>query len=124
MQSWSKYPTKYATQFTREQLRKYRDSFRWQKSSASGRKDKAGNPIEFRLTFDEWLDIWLASGQIDNRGKQLGQYVMSRVGDMGHYEASNVVIKLHSENIKEANCGLKHTSERRRKISAAQKRLH
>ena len=54
------------------------------KSSAKGRK------IGFKLSFVEWLLIWVMSGQLQNRGQ--GGFVMSRHHDEGHYEWGNVAI--------------------------------
>lgn len=62
------------------------------------RIDKLGNPIEMRLTFEQWLDIWLSSGHWHERGCRRGQYVMSRYNDIGHYEIGNVEIKTMIEN--------------------------
>lgn len=67
------------------------------------RLDRNGDIIEFRLTFDEWFDIWVASGQLDNRGRKRGQFVMSRFNDTGHYEVGNVFIQECGKNVAEAN---------------------
>lgn len=91
------------------------------KHSTKGRTDKNGNEIEFRLTFDEWLGIWLESGHINERGRRKGQYVMSRINDLGHYEVGNVEIKTCTENLSEGNSGRKHTDEAKAKIGAAKK---
>jgi len=56
-----------------------------------------------RLSFDEWLSIWEASGHLHERGLGVGKYVMSRTGDLGHYEIGNVCIKSHIDNIIEGN---------------------
>lgn len=65
----------------------------------------ATRKVEFLLTFDEWLKIWIDSGQIDNRGTKRGKYVMARFGDQGPYAVGNVKIILHTENIREAHKG-------------------
>jgi hypothetical protein len=57
--------------------------------------------IPFRLSFPEWNRVWEASGHYAQRGKRLGQYVMSRKGDAGPYALGNVVIKTVTDNIKE-----------------------
>lgn len=59
--------------------------------------------IEFRLTFDEWLRIWLRSGKYHLRGNRIGEYCMSRPKDCGHYEVGNVRIILHSANSSQTN---------------------
>ena len=54
--------------------------------------------IEFKLTFKQWLDIWLSSGNWHQRGKSQGCYVMSRINDLGHYEVGNVFIQRQEDN--------------------------
>lgn len=56
--------------------------------------------IEWQLTFEEWYAIWLQSGKYDQRGRGVGKYCMSRIGDTGPYSKNNVFIQ---ETIK--NCG-------------------
>jgi hypothetical protein len=58
--------------------------------------------IEFKLTFEEWWDIWQKSGKWDQRGIRKGQYVMSRYKDHGPYEVGNVHIQTVGDNNKEA----------------------
>lgn len=60
--------------------------------------DALGSPVEMRLTFEEWCQIWDLSGHWEERGNKSGQYCMSRVNDLGHYEAGNVFIQLHTQN--------------------------
>ena len=55
--------------------------------------------VGFELTFEEWWDIWQKSGHWEERGKCKGQYVMSRVGDLGPYKVGNVFIQLASQNV-------------------------
>lgn len=55
--------------------------------------------VDFHLTFEEWWDIWQQSGFWDKRGKQVGQYCMSRIGDTGPYAVGNVFIQLASDNM-------------------------
>ena len=57
--------------------------------------------IEFKLTYREWLHIWLASGHINERGKRADQYCMARIGDQGAYEVGNVEIKTNRANAQE-----------------------
>lgn len=58
--------------------------------------------IQWKLSLSEWVFIWESSGKFHLRGKGSGKYVMSRHGDVGAYEASNVAIKLGTENSSEA----------------------
>lgn len=84
------------------ELAKAYTAYRLQSNCSKTRVDRNGNPIEMRLSFDDWLQIWLDSGKWDQRGTRKGQYCMSRINDLGHYEKGNVEIKLTSENSSEA----------------------
>lgn len=66
--------------------------YRTQKNNAKRRK------IEFLLTFEEWSDIWLASGHLEEMGRRKGNYVMSRHNDVGTYSVGNVFIQLKQDN--------------------------
>lgn len=56
---------------------------------------------EFLLTFEEWINIWLDSGHLEERGHCRGQYVMARFGDKGPYAVGNVKIITAEENCSE-----------------------
>jgi hypothetical protein len=73
----------------------YKKDFYAQKSNAKIRG------IEWELTFDEWLSIWESSGHLINRGRGIGKYVMSRIGDIGPYSFNNVFIQLWEKNREE-----------------------
>lgn len=77
------------------------EKYKAHKQSCSNRKDKNGNQILMKLTFDEWCYIWDQSGKWEERGRGIGKYCMSRKNDIGHYEIGNVQIKLFSENTSE-----------------------
>ena len=68
------------------------------KSNTRNRVDKNGNDILFKLTFDEWLQVWIDSGFWDKRGRTKDSYVMSRKNDLGHYELGNVFIQSVTNN--------------------------
>ena len=68
--------------------------------------------IPFLLTFEEWWDIWQASGKWEQRGTRADQYVMARFGDRGPYERSNVRICLAGDNTDEMRQGLPPRSRR------------
>lgn len=69
----------------------------------SGQKCAAGQRgIAFNLTFDEWLNVWLSSGRLSERGRGKGSYCMSRYNDEGAYEVNNVFIQAFEDNIAEA----------------------
>lgn len=77
--------------------------------------------IPFRLTFDEWWSIWLASGYWEERGKRRGQFVMARPGDVGAYEVGNVFITTTEDNTREEMLGKKRTAETKQRMSLASK---
>jgi hypothetical protein len=99
-----------------------------QRASAVKRIDCQGTPIEFKLTFDEWLDIWISSEKFGQRGIRKGQYCMSRYNDIGHYEIGNVFIQPVQQNTKDGwksgvigNKGRPHSQQTKQKISNATK---
>ena len=106
-----------------EQTRKLKLAWTRQKCACDNnyRKCKNGNSIKMLFTFNEWLDIWVSSGHLDDRGCRKGQYVMSRTNDIGNYELGNVVIKTVHENALEGNIGTKRTEETRKNISQSKK---
>lgn len=63
------------------------------------RVDAAGKPIEFKLTFEEWVQIWIDSGHAAKMGRGKGKYCMSRLNDLGNYEIGNVFIQDHFQNL-------------------------
>lgn len=56
------------------------------------RKSAVEHKIEFNLTFDEWLEIWLESGKLPQRGRHKGQYRMFRKGGKGAFSKGNIEI--------------------------------
>jgi hypothetical protein len=58
--------------------------------------------IEFLLTFEEWRDIWLASGKWEERGNFSWSYCMSRKDDMGPYAVGNVHIITQEQNLSDS----------------------
>ena len=119
---------------SKEQIARYKQKWRIQRYNASLREDKKGKQIQFKLTFEEWLDIWMSSGKMDQMGRSKGMYVMSRRNDLGDYEVGNVFIQLNEKNLSEGHRGLSknrgdhtirkgevHTEETKAKMSAAHK---
>lgn len=98
------------------------------KNGVHKKRDKAGQPVKFLLSFEEWMEIWLESGHWHERGCHRGQYVMSRYNDLGHYEVGNVFIQRTEDNIRQAQLGFKHDPEviERRRLSwlATYRRKH
>ena len=71
------------------------------------RRTAAQRNIKFQLTYEQWLQIWMDSGHLPQRGKGEGMYVMSRHGDKGPYAVGNVSIILHAENVRDGRLGKK-----------------
>lgn len=86
------------------------------------RKDKLGNQIEMRLTYEQWLNVWLESGHLLEMGSGAGKYCMSRHNDTGHYEIGNVSIKLHTLNSMEVNTPKSSTPEEYRQVYLLRRR--
>ena len=57
--------------------------------------------IEWKLSFDEWKQLWLESGRYDQRGIYQGQYQMCRYNDKGPYSIDNVRIDTTESNLTE-----------------------
>ena len=89
--------------FTNSQLR---HKFHCQRGSAKLRG------IEWDLTYDKWLEIWVTSGHLNERGCGIGMYCMSRFGDQGPYSESNVFIQLWTKNTSDAHKGVPKISMR------------
>lgn len=67
--------------------------------------------IKMLLTFEEWYQIWLDSGHYHERGRNKGQYVMSRIGDQGNYEVGNVFIQKTEDNLSQGQANRHVTPE-------------
>lgn len=83
----------------------YYQKYEKQKGSVRNRVDKNGDKIDFKLSFEQWMDIWQSSGKLNERGSKKGQYCMSRYNDIGHYEVGNVFIQRIEDNISQAHKG-------------------
>ncbi len=57
--------------------------------------------IEFKLTYEEWLNWWIETGKLEQRGRGLNQYQMCRYNDEGPYELGNMYCKTTGEHTKE-----------------------
>lgn len=82
-------------------------AFRRQRQSAKQRN------IEWRLTFWQWWSIWKDSGKWAERGRGVGKYCMSRIGDSGPYSVENVAIITNEQN--QSDSFLVHPNEARKK---------
>ena len=67
-----------------DEMKKVKRAFQAHKQNAKQRN------IDFKLTFDEWWEVW--KPHFHNRGRGKGQYVMYRTMDKGGYEIGNVYI--------------------------------
>lgn len=54
--------------------------------------------VEWRISFPEWLSVWMESGHWHERGRGAGRYCMARHGDVGPYSVANVSIQLCTKN--------------------------
>lgn len=98
----------------RSKLARLKRAYYNQKSNAKVRG------IEFLISFDDWLEIWIDSGKLELRGSGIGKYCMCRIGDLGPYSKWNVFIGLFEVNSKDPfRNGREFSPETRKKISEA-----
>ena len=102
---------------TKEQIRDLKRKYSWQKWDRKRRVDRNGDPIGWEFTFDTWLDTWVKSGHLEDRGTHIGQYVMARRDDIGPYSPDNVDIILASENISYRSTYWRMTDEQKKHLS-------
>lgn len=76
--------------------------------------------IPFELSYAQWLEIWTQSGHLAERGRQKGQYVMSRFNDEGPYSPGDVEVKTCNENCAEGKAG--HSPLQGRRLSEQHRR--
>lgn len=72
--------------------------------------------IEFLMSWEEWVMVWLVSGKLLKRGKKAGQYVMARFNDRGAYEITNVEIILATQNTSDGILGKPKSKSHRMKL--------
>jgi hypothetical protein len=93
---------KYCTWDCKQAVEKDTDKIRERKRWFTNQRDAAKvRGIGWNLTFEEWLNIWINSGHLHERGQASHEYCMSRHGDKGKYEIGNVRIITNKENIVE-----------------------
>ena len=107
--------------FTPERITDLKGKYKWQKWDRKRRVDRNGDPIGWEFTFDTWLDTWVKSGHLENRGTHTGQYVMARRDDIGPYSPDNVDIILASDNIRYKFTYWNMSDEQRKHLSDIQK---
>ena len=96
-----------------------RDIFR--KAYTQHKSNAKQRGVEFKLTFDEWKQIWVDSEKWEQRGRGADKYCMCRIGDAGCYEVGNVFIGIGKTNVRDGNLGKKDSQETRHKKSVAAK---
>jgi len=94
---------------SKEELQKAKQQYSVQKSHCKphDKRDVAGLPVEMKMSFEQWLQVWVESGKYHLRGNRKGCYVMARKDDLGHYAVGNVEIIPHAENVSFASKGEK-----------------
>lgn len=86
-------------ELTKEQTRLWRHRYSTKKTSKRVAPD--GTVINFNLSYEEYLKIWIDSGHMDKCGRGSGKYCMSRYNDEGDYQVGNVFINQFVANIME-----------------------
>ena len=118
--------TRLANKFnlTVEHITKLKNDYLFQSYACKNKLDKNKNKVDMKLTFEQWLQIWVDSGKIHQRGKRIGEYCMCRKDDIGHYEIGNVYIDLASKNSSMAPVAqlTDEEKERRRRMYAGKPR--
>jgi len=66
------------------------------------RRNAFDRGIEFTLTLEQWLSVWVKSGHYHDRGRGQNKFCMGRIGDIGPYAIGNVYITTNSQNIKDS----------------------
>lgn len=79
----------------RSDVRKLKRAYFYHRGNARQRN------VPFLFTFEEWMDVWVKSGCLDERGARKGGFVMARIGDIGPYSKDNVKIIKHEDNCAE-----------------------
>lgn len=96
------------------------DKRRWQVHRTNARM----RGIEFKLTFEEWFCWWMDTGHYHERGREVGKYVMGRIGDKGAYELGNIECVLSNVNSTAPHEGAERSAEVKKNMSEAQKARH
>jgi hypothetical protein len=68
--------------------------------------------LQWKMTFEEWWQIWQDSGKWEQRGQASDQYCMARINDEGPYSAGNVAIITMAENSRQSVEGKVHRTIR------------
>ena len=60
--------------------------------------DRNGNLVEFKITFEEWCEIFLEDNNYERYGSKLDDLCLSRNDDLGNYEYGNVKLVTNKIN--------------------------
>jgi hypothetical protein len=99
---------------------------RWpdMKKEFHGQKGNAkARGIEFLFTYEQWLNWWITSGKLEQRGKGRGKYCMMRKGDVGPYSIENVFCGTNEQNAIDCHQGRTRSKETRELMSRSHKGL-
>jgi 5-keto 4-deoxyuronate isomerase len=97
-------------------IKKAQQAYRYQSACRYGKFDRNGNLVEMKMTFEQWLDIWITSGHWHQRGNKKGMYVMARHNDLGHYEPNNVSIIPFEQNCRDAHLRIPKSQTQKQKL--------
>jgi hypothetical protein len=79
--------------------------------------------IEFLFTYEQWLNWWITSGKLEQRGKGRGKYCMMRKGDVGPYSIENVFCGTNEQNAIDCHKGKTRSKETKELMSRSHKGL-
>lgn len=107
----------YTQHLSIEEIKKAKTRYYGQKGMAKRRG------IDFKFSFEDWINWWIATGHYHERGVGKGKYVMSRYNDIGDYCIENVFCQTFVQNFLDgtANRQYKTTDEVRMKLSTSLK---
>lgn len=115
-------PTLQTGALTPEELKRAFKAFKGQIHRVSkDQPDRNGHTVEVKMSFEEWLSIWQASGKLHLRGRGAGKFCMGRHNDLGDYEVGNVSIISWEQNSADAKRGRPVKQATRDKMSEQRK---
>lgn len=79
--------------------------------------------IEFLFTYEEWLNWWIATGKLEQRGKGRGKYCMMRKNDIGPYSIDNVFCGTIEQNSHDCHIGKIRSEKTKKQMSDSHKGL-
>ena len=79
-------------EITHEELTKLKYAYTAQKT----KYQKRG--VSFNISFDSWLNWWIDTGRLDQRGRGQNDFVMARIDPKKGYDIDNIVCRTKKEN--------------------------